>query len=115
MLQKFLASNLVLLVVTACDTAPTTVAPVTFTQMSAENVARFDAIPDRGGFDFTSRAERAEGTGVHRMVRVAPEGIEDQQRRLVRQCILSYGGTVIAAERTEFADGDIGLLLTCSQ
>lgn len=104
-----------LLGLAACDTAPTTVEPVKFTQVSAANLPFFEKLGDRSGWGYVGRTERAEGNAMHRLIRIAPEGVEEQRTKMTRDCVLSRGGKVLAAERTTFADGDAGLLVTCSQ
>ena len=104
-----------LLGLAACDTAPVTVAPVTFTQMSAENLSLFEPMGNRGDWGAVTRVVGAEGKGIHRLSRTTPGYAETERTKLVRDCVLSWGGTVLVAERTTFEDGDVGLLVTCSK
>ncbi len=115
MSNRYYFAFLAVLGLAACDTAPPTIAPVTFTQVSAANAALFEPLGERKGWGAISRAEEAENRGIHRLIRIGPDAEEEQRAKVVRQCVLSFGGTVLAAERTTFADGDVGLLVTCSQ
>ena len=101
------------LLLAACE--PINFEPVAFVPASGANMALFAELPARKGWPVYILNRRAEGRARHRLKRVemsfaGTDGIDMQS-----ECVRSHGGAIIAAQRTTFADGDVGLLVTCTK